>query len=110
ASRREGSSNALCRKAELRWNAEAKANELFSWDGTGAEVVYGPFGPGQYRAVPSRMAPGSGSRQTSVPGVATEVWRLPLRGVVDPSVNRSRRLAGRLPTMPRALALRCVPC
>ncbi len=45
----KGASYSLCRKAELRWNAEDKANELFYSDGTGSEVVYGPFGPGQYK-------------------------------------------------------------
>ncbi|HYT93856.1 MAG TPA: hypothetical protein VEL76_34370 [Gemmataceae bacterium] len=44
----KGASYSLCRKAELRWNSGANASELFYWDGTGSEVVFGPLNPGHY--------------------------------------------------------------
>jgi hypothetical protein len=42
-----GTSYSLCRKAELRWNAETKANELFYWDGTGFIRVFRALQPGR---------------------------------------------------------------
>jgi hypothetical protein len=44
----QGASYSLCRKAELRWNLEAKAHDLFYWDGTGWEHTFGPLVPGRY--------------------------------------------------------------
>jgi hypothetical protein len=44
-----GASYSICRKAELRWKADTKTNELFHWDGTGSEYVFGPLRPGRYQ-------------------------------------------------------------
>jgi hypothetical protein len=45
----EGASYSLCRRAELRWNAETKASELTYWDGTGMVTTFGSLEPGRYK-------------------------------------------------------------
>jgi hypothetical protein len=45
----KGASYSLCRKAELRWDANTRSNKLIYWDGTGMEDYYGPLPPGTYK-------------------------------------------------------------
>jgi hypothetical protein len=45
----EGASYSLCRRAELRWNADTKASELTYWDGTGMVMTFGSLEPGRYK-------------------------------------------------------------
>jgi hypothetical protein len=44
-----GASYTICRRAELQRNATTAEWELAYWDGTGAEMRFGPINPGRYK-------------------------------------------------------------
>lgn len=44
-----GSTFAICRRAELIWDAKNQEKRLVYWDGTGSEESFGPLTPGRYK-------------------------------------------------------------
>jgi hypothetical protein len=44
-----GSTFAICRRAELIWDAKNEEKRLVYWDGTGSEESFGPLTPGRYK-------------------------------------------------------------